>query len=188
MGLDDLLSYDDEAAGPARPRRRPLARRVLGTVAGCMIVAFVLLSFLHSLRFTAPYLLIVAALLTASVLYALVQRVGARPLPDTMKAGPATHALPHADEDGLEAAVRHWELRLDWTGRDGQRFAAATQPAIIEIIDDRLRVRHGVDRRADPKQARELLGPRLWTFVTEPARRRMTGRELSALAAEMEEL
>jgi hypothetical protein len=51
-----------------------------------------------------------------------------------------------------------------------------------------LRVRHGIDRRIDPGRARELLGPVLYKFVTEPVNRRMSGPELAALATLMEDL
>jgi hypothetical protein len=77
---------------------------------------------------------------------------------------------------------------LDWTGREGHRFSTATQPSIVDIIDERLRVRHGIDRHTDPNRARELLGPNLHKFVTEPVKRRMSGPELAALASEMEDL
>jgi hypothetical protein len=187
MALDELLHYDDEPVQPKPgPRIRPA--RIVGTVIGCVLVSLLILFGLHAAGYSAPFLLVLTALLAAVTLYVLVRDVGARPLPGTLTKGPAPSRWPASDDDGLLNAVRHWELRLDWTGRDGNRFASATQPGIVEIIDERLRVRHGVDRRTDPARARELLGPRLYAFVTEPVNRRMNGQELAVLASEMEDL
>jgi hypothetical protein len=188
MALDDLLHYDEEPnpAPKAKPRMRP--SRVIAAVAGCAVVAWLFLMALRTVGYAAPFVLIFTALLAGITLIVLVREVGARPLPETLRAGLPPHAWGYADDDGMQSAVRHWEMRLDWTGREGNRFASATQPALIEIIDERLRVRHGIDRRIDPGRARELLGPVLYKFVTEPVNRRMSGPELAALATLMEDL
>src|SRR6266540_222904 len=55
-------------------------------------------------------------------------------------------------------------------------------------VDDRLRLRHGVDRQRDPKRARELLGEQLWAFVAEPVTRAPDPRQLAALAEQIEHL
>ena len=188
MALDDLLRYDDEPAMPARVRLRFRPSRVIAAVVGCIGATVLILVLLRSAGYAAPFFLVLAALLVVVTLNMLVREVGARPLPDTLKSGPAPTRWANSDDDGLAAAIRHWEMRLDWTGQEGRRFASATQPGIVEIIDERLRVRHGIDRDIDPARARELLGPGLHRFVTEPVKRRMSGPELAALASEMEDL
>jgi hypothetical protein len=188
MALDDLLHYDEEPSQPPKPTLRMRPSRVIATVAGSAGLAWILLTMLKTVGYSAPYALVFTALLAFATLTALVREVGASPLPVTLRAGLPPRAGADADDDGMQSTVRHWEMRLDWTGRDGNRFASATQPALVEIIDERLRVRHGIDRRIDPDRARELLGPVLHKFVTEPVNRRMSGPELAALATLMEDL
>lgn len=189
MALDDLLRYEEEPVKAPKPpmRFRPA---VLIAVLICGLAASLLIeASLKTLGYAAPFVLIYAALLSLAGLYVLVREVGARPLPETMRSGlPPKREVLIVDDDGLGAAVKRWEMRLDWTGRQGERFATSVQAAIIEIVNERLRVEHGIDLRTEPARARDLLGPRLWKFVTEPVRRRMTGPELTALVSEMEEL
>jgi hypothetical protein len=45
------------------------------------------------------------------------------------------------------------------------RFETLVQPLLGEITDERLRRRHGVDWRRDPKQAQALLGDELWALL-----------------------
>jgi hypothetical protein len=41
-------------------------------------------------------------------------------------------------------------------------------PLLVELVDDRLAARHGVDRRLDPTRAAAILGGELSDFVTTP--------------------
>lgn len=57
------------------------------------------------------------------------------------------------------------------------RFASLVQPLLAELADDRLRRRHGIDRRRDPELAHLVLGDELWAVVN--------GDEVSAPTIEM---
>ncbi len=59
--------------------------------------------------------------------------------------------------------------RLRWGVTSPTHFAAALRPMLIELADDRLRRRHGIDRRRQPEKARALLGEPLWRLMTETA-------------------
>jgi hypothetical protein len=45
---------------------------------------------------------------------------------------------------------------------------ARVHPLLVELVDERLATRHGVDRAAEPDRAAELLGAELASFVAEP--------------------
>ena len=66
--------------------------------------------------------------------------------------------------------------RLKETGRP-HRFASLVQPLLAELAEDRLRRRHGIDRRRDPEQAHVVLGDELWAVVN--------GDEVSSPTIEM---
>jgi hypothetical protein len=110
-------------------------------------------------------------------------------LPDTLR-DTQTRKPPDRipDSDGVYRAVRRWGSRLDWTASDTRRFAQTVQPAIASVVDERLRLAHGVMRSADPERARALCGPELWSFITTPAARPVRPNELAAIVAQMEAL
>ena len=95
-----------------------------------------------------------------------------------------------ATRDGLVTATTRWDNRLSWVRlqNDKGQFARSVQPRLIELVDERLRVRHGVVRVADPVRARALLGEQLWAFVTTPVPKNPTPRELAGLITLMEAL
>ena len=57
-----------------------------------------------------------------------------------------------------------------------------------EIIDERVRLMHGVTSENDPEAYREIVGPVLLKFLSEPAPRRVTPNLIATLVAEMETL
>src|SRR6266508_1444486 len=84
--------------------------------------------------------------------------------------------------------VRRWVGRLGQVEGDPEGFNRAMRPVVVALVDERLRLRHGVDRQRDPKRARELLGEQLWAFVAEPVTRAPDPRQLAALAEQIEHL
>jgi hypothetical protein len=78
--------------------------------------------------------------------------------------------------------------RLGQVEGDPEGFNRAMRPVVVALVDERLRLRHGVDRQRDPKRARELLGEQLWAFVAEPVTRAPNPRQLAALAEQIEHL
>jgi hypothetical protein len=90
--------------------------------------------------------------------------------------------------DGLVSALRRWEARFSWTERDHARFVQSVLPRLQELVDERLRQRHGVTLRADPDRAKALVGPTLWSFLHTPVRRSPTPRGVAEIVAEMEKI
>ncbi len=71
--------------------------------------------------------------------------------------------------DLLRSAVRRWEQRLEWSDGDPDRFARIVRPIFAELVDERLRARHGVTLESNPERARELLPQPLWQLLSDPA-------------------
>src|SRR5262249_58540191 len=75
------------------------------------------------------------------------------------------------DADGTYRAVRRWVQRLDWSRDDMQRFVTRVRPAIVELVDERLWLRHAISRATGPERAPALCGPELWGFIPVPVTR-----------------
>ena len=186
--LDELLS-----AEPERPRRR---RPPAGQFGGRQVLRLALLAaalagaawvVLYVVNVVIDYwfLFLVAAALIA------VRRVAVAMRPD-----PDLVARPDRDPEAGDLAfparpfaeARRWADRLDWMDRDAGRFRRRVRPALVQIVDERLRQRHGLTLNGDPGRARTLLGDPLWTVLTAPEPKAPTPRDLAALLARVEEL
>ena len=194
--LDELLSVGDEEPGPEPVRRRTdtvwwwLAKALLWSLA----VALPIWGILRLSGIAVPYPLLVMLSLVARTMRALLRWVGVRRLPDTLIRPSAE--LVSADQadvirrDGLAMATRRWETRLSFVRQHGTKgeFARTVQPKLVELVDERLRLRHGLVRGADPARARAVLGEALWRFVTTPARKSPSPGEIAGLISLMEEI
>jgi hypothetical protein len=184
--LDDLLGYDDSPRGRARRR---LPARVTRTVIFCTVASVLSFGLLHSRGVAVPYILLLTVWLAAGAMVQLVRWLSPPPMPETlrdMQPAPAGGRVP--DSDGLYRAVRRWAARLEWTDNDPQRFAMVVQPAVALVVDERLRLHHGIVRAREPDRARALCGPELWKFITVPASRPVSPNELATVVAQMEDL
>jgi hypothetical protein len=193
--LDDLLDYaeepEPERAGPADERLWWwLARAVLWST----VLALPAWAFFKLAGLDVPYPLIAMVLLVGRILRGLLRWIDPRRLPETL-VRPSGELVSEdqvdaASRDGLLTATARWDNRLSWVRlqNDKGQFARSVQPRLVELIDARLRVRHGVVRGADPVRARALLGEQLWTFVTTPVPKNPSPRELAGLITLMEEL
>jgi hypothetical protein len=70
--------------------------------------------------------------------------------------------------DLLRSAVRRWEQRLERSDGDPDQFARLVRPVVAELVDERLRARHGVTLESNPARARELLAQPLWQLLSDP--------------------
>lgn len=192
MSLDDLLRYEDDEPTPHRApvppsRYRWLIPPVIISVIGALVGGL----FLRALGVAVPYPLIFMMVLAVQLLYRWLRWVDPQPIPRGLR-------LPvFVDEndvpppaDGLQLAVTRWDTRLSWVRlqNDPNQFARTIQPRLIQLVDERLRLRHGIVRSVDPARARAMLGDPLWTFMTTPVRAQVTPADLAVLIRQMEEL
>lgn len=192
--LDDLLTYDEPDERPSRSGVDALWWWLLKAALGSAVGAVPIWAFIRFLSLSVAYPLIFMILFCLWMLYSLVRWIGSRPLPATLVR--SSTELVSADQaggagqDGLHLATARWDTRLAWAKlqNDKGQFARTVQPRMVGIIDERLRQRHGVARSTDPARARALLGEPLWMFVTVPAAKNPSPRELAGLIALMEAL
>jgi hypothetical protein len=156
---------------------------VRGAIATGLLAAAGFLG-LRFAKLAAPiwFLVLVAAAIV--IVYQAVRRL--RP-PLRPRAAWRRHAAD-PPPDGLRNAVKRWETRLDWCHADVNAFNRKVLPSLGEIVDERLRQRHGITRDSDPARARAVVGEQLWTFLSGPVRRPPTPRELAGLIAWMERI
>jgi hypothetical protein len=193
--LDDLLSAgDEEEPEPFHPRSDAVWWWLLKAALWSAALAFPIWALARSAGFGMPYLLLAMLLLVLRVMRGLMRWIDARPLPDSLIRPSAE--LVSADQaeassrDGLVSATRRWETRLSFVRLHGDRtqFARSVQPKLVELIDERLRLRHGVVRTVDPERARALLGEPLWRFTTVPIRKNPSLRDLTEVIRLMEDI
>ncbi|GAA1626160.1 hypothetical protein ACFQY4_04145 [Catellatospora bangladeshensis] len=191
--LDDTSLHDllgGFSAGPERPvvarAPRTASTRWLSFAAftaGWTAVGWIVLE-VSSL--TMPLPLVFAVALTLVGVWRMARSLKA-PLPPR-RAGRSTAEDQSEVTDGLRLAVARWETILEWSHTDGARFQRRVQPRLAELVDERLRQRHGVNRATEPERARRLLGDPLWTFLTVPSKRPPSPRELDVIVNALERL
>jgi hypothetical protein len=147
---------------------------------------------LRTLEFVAPYPLLVAVILAVQLLRRALAAVPVLPPPPALYSEAWGVVDEPADRfavpDGAVRAVERWEARFGWTERDAARFKTAVLPRLYELVDERLRQRHGVTLRDDPARARALIGEQLWTFLHARVARTPSAREMVVLVVEMEKI
>ncbi|GGQ65563.1 hypothetical protein [Couchioplanes azureus] len=192
-GLDDLfggraepaVAAEEPAGAGARPRSR--TARIAGNVLLVALATTVAVAVLRSQGIKVSIPLVVAAFTALRLLMGAVSEVAPPPAPRGRRASDLG-AGQGAGDDSLRAAVRRWERHLDSAQHDADRFSRIVQPALAELADERLRLRHGITRSSDPRRARELLGEPLWRMLEEPGRRPPKSRELSACVDALEKI
>lgn len=200
VGLDEL--FDVAPAPTEKTPLRPFGGRWwLRRVIAAVVVSSGIFVVLYVIRVGLPFLLIVSTVLAVMVVHGALVMVHDDPLPATVTGrglevtvddhlyGPL-ESLRHsvAPTDGVRYAINRWDDRLSWGERDGARFASIVLPRLADLIDERLRQRHGFTAKADPEQARMVLGEDVWRFMTQPGTRPATPRELASIIATVEEL
>jgi hypothetical protein len=192
--MSDLTSIDDLLGGagagdepaPRGTRQRSLHIRViivLGVAALLTLPVFVLL---RVFELEVPFYLLFGLALTLVMVWRYAREL--RPAPRSRQAG----ARPYDDQvklqDGVLLAISRWDTLLTWSAADAARFVRKVHPRLTDLVDERLRQRHGVTRQADPRKAKELLGEQLWTFLEAPPKRPPNARELDVIVNALERL
>jgi len=181
--IDELLggAYEEDE----RPRRNDRSGAAYAKMfAAALAVTAVGFAALRTAKLDAPlwFIFLVSCALVAVVVGVRRVRPPLRP-----RAAGRRH-LPEVPPDGLRHAVKRWESRLEWCHADAGAFNRKVIPALGEVVDERLRQRHGITRASDPARARQLVGEPLWSFLTTPVRRPPAPRELANLIAWMERI
>ncbi|WP_117209971.1 hypothetical protein [Allorhizocola rhizosphaerae] len=184
--IDDLFNSDPDPDAPRGPGPgRPRYIRWLSLLATSSVLAVLAFVGLRMAELTAP----LPFLFAASMAVIAVWRMGAalRPPLASRQAG-RYHADKTSAPDGVAQAIARWDTMMDWSHTDAARFNRKVLPRIAEVVDERLRQRHGITRAGDPQRARAILGDPLWTFVTTPSRRPPQPRELDQIVTALEKL
>jgi hypothetical protein len=92
-------------------------------------------------------------------------------------------------QPGRDPRLERFTERLT-SGVDREAVAQYVHDALSEVVDDRLRRNHGIDRAADPSAAEQVLGSALTTYLYTKPHLRRTGQaqDLAALLNRIEEL
>ncbi|MEV0646948.1 hypothetical protein AB0I28_16945 [Phytomonospora sp. NPDC050363] len=86
------------------------------------------------------------------------------------------------------ADVGRWENRMSWASGDPERFERAVLVKLREVVDERLRQRHGVTMTTSPTRASSLMGRELWQFLYRPLAATPTPAQLDWYIARIEEI
>ena len=183
--LDDLLGYDV----PARRRTRSTANRLTRNAIGAALISVAVVYAVRLAGGDLPYLMVFVTTFSFVLLFEILRRLRPPELPHVLRNAPESRYIrPPIEYDGCYRAVRRWAARLEWTEDDVRRFATIVQPAMVDIADERLRLRHSIIRAKDPERARALCGPQLWQFLTVPVTRPLHPHEIATVVAQMEAL
>ncbi|WP_067496280.1 hypothetical protein [Actinoplanes sp. TFC3] len=144
---------------------------------------------LRSQGLKVSVLLIVAAFVALRLLMLAVSEVAPPPVPRRSgRRGEEPGEYFWSGGDTLRTAVHRWEKQLQWSHDDPDRFSRIVLPALSELTDERLRLRHGITRESDPKRARELMGEPLWEMLNDSVRRTPKPRDLASYVEALERI
>jgi hypothetical protein len=187
-GLDELFSFRDEPVEEvAEPvvKKRSTGLWILRNAVLIAAATAVTVAALRAGNFHISLLLIVAFFTGLRLVLFAVSQVAPPPTPKRRSSGGKDSG---SQPDSLRSAVRRWERSLDRAHSDADLYARNVLPALAELADERLRLRHGITRASDPRRARELLGDPLWAALHDRGRRTAKSRELETYVDALERL
>ena len=194
--LDDLLSAGVPPPPPMlTPDDRP---RLVGPVLVAFLTSAIIYMLMSLTGARLAYPLVAAACLGVALVREAARASGE---PSWLRASdlvrPVQVSRPrqpgdaYAGGDGVAASVRRWTRLLEWgiTGMvtDPNRFARTVGAPLGELVDERLRQRHGITRATDPERARAIVGENLWALLS-PQRRLPGHREVAAAVTDLERI
>jgi len=200
VGLDELFEV---APAPREKPKAPVFSPVWwgkqALIAAGATVAITLV--LYAVRIGVPWPLTFVTALAVVVLREALHQLAEEPLPTEVTGAGLAATVPDelsgplaglrysvSATDGIRFAVGRWEDRLLWGDRDRSRFLGAVVPRLGELVDERLRQRHGITRASDPVRARRLIGDQVWMFLHAPPSRGVGPQDVASIVAKVEEL
>ncbi|WP_432831691.1 hypothetical protein [Dactylosporangium sp. CA-092794] len=210
VGLDEL--FDGERAAPRpdpRPARRPSRPFDLRWWIRRLFVAFALTvvggGVLWVAGYRLPYALVLLSIVAIQVMREVLQQVHADDLPAAVTGSGREPVRPPEENpgeraarrelrdaiprgDGIRLAVAKWDDRFVWGERDPGRFAAVVVPRFTDLVDARLRQRHGITLAGAPEQARALVGEELWQLLHYTPSRVPSPQDIASIVAKVEAL
>ncbi|GIF65989.1 hypothetical protein Ais01nite_40240 [Asanoa ishikariensis] len=189
--IDDLFTFEDDDEPARRGGRSGTGLRwwIKAVFAGAGLVAVAIFG-LRVAGYTVPIVAVVGVIVALIVL----RRVTSALVPPQVtrqrrRSAGATEdgSYNFSDRDALRTVVGRWERLLQRAGGDAGS-ARAVQRTLAEIVDERLRQRHGLTRAGDPERARALLGEPLWTYLATPPTRNLAPRDATAYVQSLERL
>ena len=187
-GLDDLFSFRDEPVEePAEPvvKRRSTGLWILRNVLLIVVATVVTVAALRAANIHISVLLIIAFFVGLRLVLFAVSEVAPPSQPKRRSSGAGAG---RSQGDALRATVRRWERILGRAQSDPDLYARNVLPALAELADERLRLRHGITRATDPRRARELLGDPLWAALHDRGRHTAKASELETYVTALERL
>ena len=188
--IDDLLQHEEEPATRSRRTASGVGWWLRTAVSAGALTAVTIFG-LRLFGVALPF----PAILGAFVALLLLRRITSWVAPPP-PARRSVYRDPMADDgsyrwgdqDALRGATTRWEKAFERAARDRDKFNGDLLPKLGELVDERLRQRHGLTRASDPERARGLLGDPLWKFLATPARRTPAPRDVAAVIAGLEKL
>ncbi len=180
------LATDDDGRPLTPAQRRRLDLATMARFAGVgLVAAFIGGIATQKSGLTTPPWLIALACFAAMLLLGLgaVAVRGFRPPP-----GRPIALVPRAPTDRESGGLRRVERVIDAGLRDVDRFNLRIRPWLIDLADQRLRHRAGIDPHHDPDTAHDLLGGPLWQLTQQPLTTTPTRTELVEWIARLEAL
>ncbi|GAB3649059.1 hypothetical protein [Glycomyces tarimensis] len=109
--------------------------------------------------------------------------------PDTEPGPELTTRIVNAPTWRPFIEVNRWEDQLIFAETKPGRFEESkAKQRLVELVDERLRLRHGLSLGSDPERCRELLGERTHAFLTSPVSDCPTEWQLHEYLTKIEEI
>lgn len=186
MSIDDLLTAARDHRAEPDPGEITVPV-VLTTLVGAAVIGFAAWYLMRVVGVGVPYPLVVGVLVAVALARRII--VASHGVALVEPRSDLEHEWHHdSPHDQAYLGVRRWVNRLSTAEVERDAYRRRVHPAIVAVVDERLRLRHGIDRQADPRRAAAVLGEPLASFVTTPPQRAPSPRELESMAALIEQL
>ncbi|THV43182.1 hypothetical protein [Glycomyces buryatensis] len=163
----------------------PFGRLGLWSIVGIAVAAFAFWGVARVSGVTVP---LWQVLLLALALLAVTSAVSALGADTEPGADPLTRTVNTPSWRPF-IEVNRWEDQLIFAETKPGRFEGSTAKRnLIELADERLRLRRGLSLAADPDQCRDLLGEDTYAFLTRPVADCPTTWQLDAHLKHIEEI